>query len=112
MREKVNDPARLALMLESLTNIEEFMTGIGEYAAFVSNKLLCHAVVYNLQCVGESVYMLSKEFKDIHRGMDWEAIAGLRHVLVHDYYQVNMETVWGIIENDIQPLKTYVKSLL
>ena len=37
-------------------------------------------------------------------------IEGLRHVLVHDYYQVNMETVWGIIQQDIPALKAYLTS--
>ena len=34
-------------------------------------------------------------------GLMLEAIEGLRHVLVHDYYTVNTETIWAIIENDI-----------
>ena len=105
MRDKVNDAARLELMLEAIGNIEEFMQGVDTCQAFVSNKLLCHAVIYNLQCIGESVYMLSKEFKNDHPEMDWDAIAGLRHVLVHDYYQVDMETIWGVIHQDLKPLE-------
>ena len=108
MREKANDSARVALMQESIANIEEFLRGVDSYADFVGSKVLCHAVVYNLQCIGESVYMLSREFRDSHPAMDWDAIEGLRHVLVHDYYQVNMETVWGIIQQDLQPLKQYL----
>lgn len=34
-----------------------------------------------------------------------EAIEGLRHVLVHDYYTVNMETVWMILQSDLPELK-------
>ncbi len=43
--------------------------------------------------------------------MDWEAIKGLRHVLVHDYYSVNMETVWMILERDLPNLKEYLGTL-
>ena len=112
MREKVNDGARIALMLESIGNIEEFLSGCVSYQNFVANKVLCHAVIYNLQCIGESTYMLSKAFRVSHPEMDWDAIAGLRHVLVHDYYQVNMETVWGVIQKDLQPLKTFLELLI
>lgn len=105
MRDKVNDQARVALMQDSIHNIDEFLSGILTYDAFVSSKVLCHAVIYNLQCIGESVYMLSKEFKNDHPEMDWDAIAGLRHVLVHDYYQVDMETIWGVIHQDLKPLE-------
>lgn len=111
MRDKANDGARIELMLESISNIEQFMSGITSYDSFVEDKLLCHAVIYNLQCIGESVYMLSKYFRETHSQMDWKAIEGMRHVLVHDYYQVNMETVWDILKLDIKPLRDYLKGL-
>lgn len=111
MRDKLNDPARLELIVEAIANIEEFIAGTTTYEAFIGNKILCHAVVYNLQCIGESVYKLSTDFTDSHPDVDWEAIKGLRHVLVHDYYSVNMETVWVILERDMPELKRYIQSL-
>ncbi|MBR5660239.1 MAG: DUF86 domain-containing protein [Bacteroidales bacterium] len=111
MRDKLNDSARLDLILESISNIEGFLAGTTSCDEFIASKILCHAVIYNLQCIGESVYRLSREFITSHPGMDWEAIEGLRHVLVHDYYTVNMRTVWMIIERDLPGLKEYVKSL-
>ena len=112
MRDKLNDPARLELIRESIANIESFMAGVSSCDEFVREKLLCHAVVYNLQCIGESVYRLSKDFISSHKDMDWEAIEGLRHVLVHDYYQVNMEMVWQIIVKDLPDLKDYLESVI
>lgn len=98
-------------MQESIANIEEFVTGLDSYEAFKRNKILCHAVIYNLQCIGESVYMLSEDFRQIHSEIDWDAIEGLRHVLVHDYYQVDMETIWGIICHDLNPLKEFLTGI-
>ncbi|MBP5689671.1 MAG: DUF86 domain-containing protein [Bacteroidales bacterium] len=112
MRDKVNDGARIALMLESIANIESFLAEDMTFDSFVSNKLLCHAVIYNLQCIGESTYMLSKDFKTSHTETNWDIIAGLRHVLVHDYYQVNMETVWAVVQKDLPQLKQYLTFLL
>ena len=40
-----------------------------------------------------------------------EAIEGLRHVLVHDYYTVNMRTVWAILEKDLPGLKEYLQAM-
>jgi len=104
----VNDPARLQLMLEAIDNIEEFLLGVPTYEAFAANKILCHAVIYNLQCIGENVYRLSREYVVGHPGIDWQSIEGLRHVLVHDYYTVNMEMVWAIIQKDLPELKEYL----
>lgn len=108
MRDKVNDRARLNLMLEAIENIESFTEQVSTYEAFESNKILCHAVVYNLQCIGENVYKLSRDYIQNHPQMDWEAIEGLRHVLVHDYYQVNMKMVWRILKKDLPGLKAFL----
>lgn len=71
-----------------------------------------HAVTYNLQCIGENVYRLTRSFWEQHPSVDWEAIEGLRHVLVHDYYQVNLEMVWNIIVQDLPELKAYLTTIL
>lgn len=84
MRDKVNDVARLTLMRDAILNIEEFLVGVDSCNAFVSDKLLCHAVIYNLQCIGEGAYKLSRDYVKSHPEIDWESIEGLRHVLVHN----------------------------
>ncbi len=111
MRDTINDPARLDLIREAIANIDAFMKGTTTREAFKSNKLLCHAVIYNLQCIGESVYRLSSAFISSHKQIDWAAIAGLRHVLVHDYYAVSMRTIWMILQKNLPELKQYLNSL-
>lgn len=108
MRDKINDPARIDLMLDAIANIEQFILGTSDCETFASNKILCHAVIYNLQCIGECVYKLSREFIASHPLVDWESIEGLRHVLVHDYYSVDLKTVWTILEGDLAELKDYL----
>ncbi len=56
-------------MMEAIRNIEEFMAGTDTCEAFVANKLLCHAVVYNLQCIGECSYKLSRSYVEEHRSI-------------------------------------------
>ena len=104
----MNDPARLDLMREAIANIEEFLQGVDSCSGFMANKILCHAVVYNLQCIGENAYKLTRDFVSSHPEIDWESIEGLRHVLVHDYYQVNLERVWYILEQDLPGLKSWL----
>ena len=111
MRDRLNDAVRIDLMQEAIANIEQFMADNLSYETFAANKLLCHAVIYNLQCIGESAYKLSRDFVREHPEMDWEAIEGLRHVLVHDYYTVEMSTIWAILEKDLPELKTYLKAV-
>ena len=110
MRDKKNDNARLELMKEAIANIEEFLakTETSSVEEFISNKILCHAVAYNLQCVGENVYKLSKDYINSHPEMDWESMEGLRHLLVHDYYNASMPMIWEITQTDIPLLKEYL----
>lgn len=108
MRDKTNDPLRLSLMMQAISNIESFMVGVNDYDVFVNNKLLSHAVIYNLQCIGESVYMLSQDYKKEKKHIQWKSIEGLRHVLVHDYYQVEMRLLWSVLKNDLTPLKEFL----
>ena len=61
-------------MMEAIRNIEEFMAGTDTCEAFVSNKLLCHAIVYDLQCIGECSYKLSRNYVEEHSEIDWNAI--------------------------------------
>ena len=68
MRDKVNDKERLNLMLEAISNIEEFLTGIYSLEAFSDDKMKRHAICYNLQCIGENCYKLSREFIKEHTG--------------------------------------------
>ena len=110
MRDKINDSVRLDLIKESIANIETFLAETTSYEVFSGNKILCHAVIYNLQCIGENVYRLSSGFIDSHPEVEWGTIEGLRHVLVHDYYAVNMETIWNILQKDLPALKRYLES--
>lgn len=111
MKDKLNDRARLDLILEAIGNIETFTEETSTYEDFAANKILCHAVTYNLQCIGENVYKLSKDFLQENTTIDWKAIEGLRHVLVHDYYQVNLEMIWLILKQDLPDLKKYLHAL-
>ena len=55
-------------------------------------------------------YKLSRDYVVNHPTIDWAAIEGLRHVLVHDYYTVDMKTVWEIIQKDLPILMAYLKT--
>ena len=74
MKGKLEDTNRLDLIREAIANIDEFLGGIDTLETFENNKILCHAVVYNLQCVGEGVYKLSPEFITAHPEINWPEI--------------------------------------
>lgn len=55
---------------------------------------------------------LSSDFKSAHPQTPWAMIEKMRHVLVHDYYQIDLEILWDIIKNDLPSLKSQVQEYL
>lgn len=56
--------------------------------------------------------MLTKEFREAHPEVNWRQIEGMRHVLVHGYYDIDPMSLWNTIEYDIPALKPEIEKLL
>lgn len=98
-------------MLEAMDNVLEFTADVTA-DGYKSNKMLQFAVIKNLEIVGEAAYLLTHEFKAEHPEVAWTSIVGMRHVLVHGYYQISDDIVWATIETDIKPLRKQIAGLL
>lgn len=77
-----------------------------------SNPIVFFGFVKHIEIIGEAVYMLTKEFRAENPEIEWEAIEGMRHVLVHGYYTIRPEQVWQVVEKDIPNLKPQIEKLL
>lgn len=110
MREKLQDKERLLHIIEAIENIFEFTEG-KSFKEFEKDKMLRFAILKNLEILGEAAYFLTKEFKEKTTHIEWKDIIGLRHVLVHGYYQIRNEIIWATIERDLKPLKQKLEEL-
>ena len=105
-----NDRNYLLHILECIRRIEEDVRD--GRPAFDKSHTIQDAVIRNLQVMAESTQRLSMEFKQAHSGTNWAAIAGLRNVLVHDYFGVDTQVIWEIVIKDIPALKAVVDGAL
>lgn len=71
----------------------------------LEDDMMSYAVVYNILAIGEAAYHLSKAFRNEHPDTPWDGIMKMRNVLAHDYYKLKMQTVWEVIQHDLQPLR-------
>lgn len=62
------------------------------------------AILRNLAVVGEAVKSLPEDFKQEHADIPWASIAGLRNVVVHEYFRVNPNMIRDILDNQLTPL--------
>ena len=77
-----------------------------------ADKLRYYGIVKNIEIIGEATYKLTRAFCNQHPETPWEFIAKMRHVLVHDYYQIEPREVWKVIRDDLQPLREQVAGYL
>jgi uncharacterized protein with HEPN domain len=79
---------------------------------FINDEVLCRAVVRSLEIIGEATKKLDDEFKSIHNHIEWKKIAGTRDKLIHDYFGIDYDIVWNIIETKIHDLDYFLKELV
>jgi uncharacterized protein with HEPN domain len=100
-----------------LNHIRECIRRIEEYAAegeetFRDSRKLQDAILRNLQTLAESTKRLSADLKKTNPYVDWQAIKGLRNILVHDYLGVDLDVIWNIIERDVPALHARMSRIL
>ena len=91
-------------ILESIIKIEEYTKGIGE-EDFNENAQLQDAIMRRLEIIGEAVKNIPQIFRDKHPELPWKEIAGMRDVLIHAYFGVNLARVWKVVVDDMQDMK-------
>ena len=111
MRERARDKGRLEDIIEYSNHVTQFMEGV-TFEELTANNLLYYAVMKNIEVVGEAAFMLTKAFKAAHPQTPWKMIESMRHILVHDYAHVIMETLYDTAVNDIPELRKQVETYL
>lgn len=105
-----SERAYLEHILHCIRRIQEDSCS-GKEAVF-SSPTLQDAIVRNLQILCESTQRLTELSKMRHPEVDWRGISGLRNVLVHSYFEVDLEAIWIIIRRDLPVLEGAVTRLL
>lgn len=111
MRETIRDKGRLEHILQAIAKIEEYTNGMTK-EHLINDSLHLHATAYNIQIIGEAIYKLTSEFKSSHPDTPWRLIEKMRHILVHDYFAVDVEIMWLVIQDDLPILKSQVENYI
>ena len=111
MKEPIRDQGRLEHILQAVQNALEF--GKDQTVESLNNDpMRYYAITKNIEIIGEAAYMLTDDFKEKHPQSEWRTIIGMRHALVHGYYQISREEVISVLKNDLLPLRHQIESYL
>lgn len=101
-----------------LNDIIECIDLIGNYTAgvnwddFKGNPEKQDAVLRRLEIMGEAVKGIPADIRKQHPNIPWREIAGLRDVLIHNYFGITLEMVWNVVENDLDAIAGSIKTIL
>jgi uncharacterized protein with HEPN domain len=100
-----------------LQHIRDALEDIAGYAnagrdTFFAERMRQDATIRKLQVIGQAVKNLSEHSKSRQPDIPWKQIAGLRDKVIHDYFGVNLDIVWAVVEKNLPQLRRAVDDLL
>ncbi len=102
---------RVEDILEAIARIERYVAGL-TFEQFQADQKTVDAVVRNLEIIGEAVRHLSTDQESLPAGVPWVDIAGMRNILIHEYFGVDLSIIWQTITADLASLRGHLDRLL
>ena len=108
---KRNNFLLLSDIIEAINNIELFLQDITE-EQFYSDLKTKHAVVRNLEVIGEAANQITSDFKISHSDVEWREAADLRNRIIHEYSGLDYVLLWEIIHLNLPAFKQKIQKLI
>lgn len=98
-------------ILEAVTRINSYIKDLSQ-SEFLGDSKTLDAVVRNLEVIGEAAKKVPEEIRIKHPFVEWKKIAGLRDILIHEYFGIDAEMIWDIIKNKLPSFFLQIQQIL
>jgi len=99
----LHDRERLRHMLEAARDAVAFVQGRTR-ADLDRDRMLLHALVHCVQLIGEAAARVSEIQRQLLPGLPWAKMVGMRHILIHSYFEVDIDAVWRVVSEHLPDL--------
>ena len=97
-------------VIEAIAKIQRYTARLS-FHEFAEDEKAVDAVVRNLEVIGEAVKKIPEDMRQKHVGIDWRKIAGLRDILIHEYFGIDVEIIWDIVQNKLPSLEASIRGM-
>ena len=97
-------------MMEAIQRIEKYAARGRQ--AFVADELIQTYIVHNLQILGEAAAKIPSDQQREYPELPWPKMVGMRNVLVHNYFSIDLDIVWQVVESELPALKNSINRIL
>jgi len=111
--ERVED--YLEHIAQAIDRATEYVERLGSADALRASQRDQDAVIRNIEIIGEAARQVEKhdpEFVKAHPELPWRDMQDMRHKMIHNYFEVDINIVWGTVKDDLPPLKRQIDLLL
>jgi uncharacterized protein with HEPN domain len=106
-----DDAVRLRHMFDATREAMSFTHGRSRVDLDTDRQLVL-SLVKEVEIIGEAAYQLSQETRASMPEAPWEDIIGMRHRLVHAYFDINLDILWQTIEQDLPALIPVLEAMV
>lgn len=111
MPDKLGDKARLQHILDAIIAIQGYVSE-ASYEDFMANPMMQDACVWQLQIIGEASSKVNKELKEANSEIPWHDMKKFRNLAAHQYFGIDENIIWDIIQQDLDSLRKQVSVIL
>ena len=102
----------LHALIESIEKIELYSQDFDDADAFYHDQKSFDASMMQFVVIGEAISRLDEKFKISHSEIPWQKIKDFRNIIAHDYFGIDADEIWDIINNKLLPLKNDIYGLI
>jgi len=106
------DLFRLEHILDSIEKIEYLTQLLHTQSNFEMKWIEQDAIIRNLEIIGEATIKISDNLKQNYPEVSWKEIRGMRNIVTHQYFGVELNEIWSTVTNDIPILKKQIQKII